>query len=162
MRPVRAVSMYRRSDDNTKWIKNKRAKRPPRPDTTISINGILEPFLVEGNGDLTLAILMAVRNILRTPERWCRQHRAMGPGGQQTETTSGHAEQWSMFGALDAVTSGGLEKLKPDIIARWKSHLPKDERASLGKWEVEDGRSHNEVLRLLNMAIGTRKAEIGK
>jgi hypothetical protein len=153
--------MYRRSDDNTKWIKNKEAKKPPRPDTTISINGMLQPFMAEGKGDLTLAILMAVRNILRTPDRWCRAHRALGPGGQQTETTSGHAERWSMFGALDAVTSGGLEKLKPEIIGKWKRHLPQDER-SLTVWEADDSRRHGEVLRVLNMAIGTRKTEIGK
>jgi hypothetical protein len=109
-----------------------------------------------------LAILMAVRNILRTPASWSRTHRALGPGGQQTETTSGYAERWSMFGALDAVTSGGLEKLKPAIIERWKSHLPRDERASLGKWESEDGRGHREIIRVLNMAIGTRKTELGK
>lgn len=163
MKPLRAISMYRRSDNGAQWIKNIAAPKPSRPKTRISINEVLKPFLTgESKGDVVLAILLAVRNLLRTAGSWCRANRALGPGGLEIETTSSHAERWSMFGALDAVTSAGLESLKVDIIKRWKCHLPTDEKASLGRWEADDSRKHVEVIRVLNLAIGARKSELAE
>jgi hypothetical protein len=78
----------------------------------------------------------------------------------EAETTSGFAEQWSMFGALDAITTSGLGMYKTEVIARWRAHIPAHEKTSLGKWEADDTRRHADVLRLLNLAIGARKKEL--
>ena len=120
----------------------------------------LKPLLEgEAAGDLELAIIIAVRNVIRTPEVYCNTARALSKSGRVVDPTCSDAVRWNLFGALEYVTSPHIPVAKRrEIIQLIKRCLPKEhEGMALFKWE--ETHPHGRVLHLLNTAIGRRKQD---
>ena len=120
----------------------------------------LAPFLRgEASGDFELAVLLAVRNLLRSPVTYCNNARAQSKSGRPVEPSCSDAVCWNIFGAVEYITAPDVPAaMRRDIIQLIKRCLPKAEaHIPLFKWEEDNG--HNRVLHLLNTAIGRRKQD---
>ena len=121
---------------------------------------MLKPLLEgEAAGDLELAIIIAVRNVIRTPDAYCRTARALSKSGRIVDPTCSDAARWNIFGALEYVTSPHITVAKRrEIIQMIKRCLPR-ECAGMALFKWEETHRHGHVLHLLNTAIGRRKQD---
>lgn len=130
--------------------------------------------------DLTLAILLAVRSLLRAPARWTKHELALDGAGDACPPESPRACEWCLAGALqrathdllgdappwEAVEAAGIARGKvADAIcartgqdARANRHL---ERKVIIEFNDPLGRKHADVLAVLDDAIKARKARNG-
>src|SRR6185312_16210742 len=146
----------------TKYVMNKEPQREKLP--SVDVGKELIPLLKrEAKGDYDLAALMAVRNILHDPKRVCFKARALNSQGEPTETTSGTAKRWSVHGAIELVTfSSATSSKRRELLALVSKALPKEWQGQPVFRYLEDAQTtHGKMLHLLNMAISTRKAELG-
>jgi hypothetical protein len=110
----------------------------------------------EAVGDIDLAILLAIRNMLAEPKRWNPHRRATGVEGE-TDPVSHTARAWSLFGALECVVTPGFEKRKREVLGCIRVAVPKDDNNSQSLTHWEPGTTHSKLLWVLNMAIANRK-----
>ena len=146
----------------TKYVMNKEPEYEKL--SSVDVAKELLPLLKnEAQGDYDLAALMAVRNILHDPKRMCFKARALNSQGQPTETTSVTARKWNVHGAVELVTFGTAPISKRrELLAHIAKCLPREDKGYplfqyLERWDI----THGKVLHLLNMAIASRKLELG-
>lgn len=160
----------RKSYNNRPWYPNKagtRYIRDPKPvyeekPKEPECSALMEPWLKgEASGDTMLAVLLAVRNLLRVPEAWTNKARAQGISGFPVEPTSPSAVRWNIMGGIEHVTMPYYSReQRRDVLEAIKRLLPAENRVSLGIWETEKSRRHTQVVHLLNMAVANRKREL--
>jgi hypothetical protein len=147
------------NEAGTRYIRDKTKKKPAKEKQELP-SVALEPLLKgEAEGDLDLAILIAVRNVIRVPDAYTNRHRAENRQSQVTEPVGGTASRWNIFGALEYVTFPGYNaKQRRKIIEQIKKALPAGQ-PSLMHWEEIS--KHSAVLALMNRAIYQRKLLLG-
>lgn len=147
----------------TRYQKIKTPPRAPREDFKLPSEH-LQPFLSgEAEGDYTLAVIMAVRNLLAKEAHWNRgRARALDKRGEPIpEPASPEAISWSVIGAIEFVTHPADRATRHKIVEAIKKGMPKDDRASLFKWEEKSTTRHAHILHALNMSIAFRRNELG-
>lgn len=148
-----------RNQAGTRYIRDK-PKPLPKRDKEPEVAKHLIPIMKEAKGDVELALLMAVRNLLADPKRWHPRYRAMGAEGT-TEPTSPTARSWSLFGAVHRVTSPGLESFRRPTLLRIKKAIPKSDADSQSLMHWEPQQQHSKIVWVLNIAITACKKELG-
>lgn len=146
----------------TKYIKVKPKARPMlfEPET---MSVLLKPFISgEAKGDYSLAVLLAVRNLLKDPQRFSFRHRAISSGNEVTETTSSTARKWNIHGAVDLMMTGYIAPVKKqEVLALISRVLPREWKGEpLFRFVESDGMTHGRVIHLLNMAVAACKADM--
>lgn len=159
---MRSASAWAVAASGTRYIKNPVPPKPVREDPDAVSIQLKNWLTAEGNkGDLQLAVVFAVRNLIRRESHWTNKARALNREGSITEPTSSDAKRWNINGALLYVTHTFMnQKQRREIIDMMKTCLPGGCRGmALFQWE-ETAR-HSQVLHLLNMTIAARKAALG-
>ena len=144
----------------TRYVKVPEAPKPEKVQDPEAGTQLVKLLKGEAEGDIDLAILLAVRNILKDPRKWNPRYRATGIEGP-TDPVSHTARAWSLFGALECVVTPGFEKRKRDILRLIKDVVPRDdvESHSLLHWEPRT--THSKLLWVLNMAVSAKKKSLG-
>jgi hypothetical protein len=147
----------------TRYVRDKAKPVPPKEKPYTPSKELL-PFLKgEAEGDLLLAVVMAVRNLIRAPSTYVKNFRAVNGNGQSTDPTSPEAQRWNIFGALEYITHPNFTPAqKHEVIMLIKQSLPAEWRTRLFMWEEEKGTTHSQVINLLNQTIGARKKDLEK
>lgn len=114
------------------------------------------------NAAKVLATLKGAKALLAKPENWTKEFSARNSDGQQVSCRSEEARSWCLLGAVDrANTDAGHSDLiytqSRDFIIdllKFNSFL------KVLTWNDAPGRTHGEVVRLLNKGIGRLKNEV--
>jgi hypothetical protein len=151
------------------WVVNKAGTRyvrtPPEPkpekvkdpEAGTQLVALLQG---EAEGDIDLAIVLAVRNLLKNAKNWNPRCRATGIEGP-TDPVSHTARAWSLFGAIECVVTPGFEKRKRDVLRLIKAAVPKDDTDSHSLMHWEPRTTHSKLLWVLNMAVSAKKKSLG-
>lgn len=138
----------------TRYIRDKAKAKLPKEKLT-DPSPQLAPFLNgEAEGDFHLAVILAVRDLISTPERYVKHTRACGRNGQPAEPTSSDAVRWSIFGAVEFFTQTVPRVERTKVLSMIKLHLPTDHRMRLSTWEEDRYTTHSQVIGVLNTAVG--------
>lgn len=99
----------------------------------------------------TLALARRVRALLEAPERWTQGYFARDAAGQECVSKDPAAQCWCIVGAMVRL---GSDDPRPDVefINVLKAHLGPAGR-SLSMWNDAPGRTHADVLALLDRVI---------
>lgn len=156
------ATKYVVAKSGTRWQKIKDPPRPKREKIEAPSKALAPLINGEAEGDVMLAVLMATRNLIADPEEHTRKARAVSAGGQVVEPTSPEAKRWSMFGAIECVTSPAFtQKQRREVITHIKKSMPSEARGmALFQWEAEPNTKHSQIIHLLNMSIALRKHEL--
>lgn len=146
------------SEDGTRYVRDKARKKPPK-EKMPDVSPHLEPFFKgEAEGDFQLAVLLAMRDLIRSPDRYIKTMRACNKSGQATEPEGSDARRWNIFGALMFFTHAVPRSVRTEIITHSiKPNLPEEFRVRLSEWEAHEDTTHFQVIRLISHAIETRK-----
>lgn len=103
-----------------------------------------------------LKILQGVRELLSDEKRWTRGSYARDRLGRTTHSTSESAVCWCLIGALGKITNHergarSAERALERVARRRGREFP-------AEWQDADGRTHAEVLALLDEAIAREAA----
>ena len=148
----------------TRYEKPKAPERKPKAAPPPEPAAALLPFLKgEAEGDLRLAVLMAVRNVLKTEKAHCRTARAVDREGKSVEVNDERAARWSVIGAIALVSAPYLPgEERRAIIAHMKKFIPQEwQQLPFFKWEEARTTRFTQILHMLNMSIAVRKKELG-
>lgn len=158
--PTRTRGWYA-NQAGTRYVRDKAPPAKPKEKPIVPSKALMPLLKGEAEGDLDLAVVMAVRNLIRTPADYVRNMRACSRSGQVTDPTSPDAVRWNIFGALECVTHPNFTPAqKRFIILMIKENLPAEWRTRLFMWEEDKHTTHAQVVNLLNQTIGARKKAI--
>jgi len=147
----------------TRYVRDAAKPKPPKEKPVLPSKQLL-PFLQgEAAGDLQLAVVMAVRNLIRTSDAYVKNMRACSKTGQPTDPTSPDAVRWNIFGALEYITYPNFSRVQKRVVLDMvKQNLPAEWRTRLFLWEEDRHTTHSQVVNLLNQTVGMRKKELAQ
>lgn len=100
--------------------------------------------------------LKAVRELLSVPERWTKDSMARAADGKDIDYASRKARCWCLYGAATKVTNHELIRGRDlrDVI---RNHIG-GPGVTIMTWNDAPGRTHADVLALLDRAIAAEEA----
>lgn len=96
-----------------------------------------------------IAVLDAVRDVLRVPERWTKVYYAIDEAGERTRPNSQHAVAWCILGAVTKATQWHRHDAACEAL---RETLPLD-GDNLATFNDHPDTTHADVLRLLDDTI---------
>ena len=103
-----------------------------------------------------LEALCGARELLSDPKKWTKGGYALSAAGENCDVLSDAAACWCLTGALARTTGNHMESGSPGSLGGYgilAEAIGKPERLVVSSWNDEPGRSHTEVLALLDKAI---------